>query len=276
MISLGIEAYIPPINHNTPPPDPYILTGEELRAFLNQVDHFKHPQNSYRYQGASYSVLFRLYICCGLRRSEGLNIQTKDVDMKTGLLHIIHSKGNKDRSVFLTNDMLEMLKRYDSLVCNLVPNRNWFFISKNIDKPISTSAINGIFLKFWNNSGCANVAGKNPTIHSLRHTYVVNRMNNWMLENINIESMLPYLSKQLGHKSINGTQYYYHTTKASIPLLRELDKSSSIAIPKIVEQQSVEPNTSQLKKSIPCSLKNSKHHSFSDKIIPRVDEYDKK
>jgi hypothetical protein len=54
-----------------------------------------------------------------------------------------------------------------------------------------------------------------------------------MESGIDVQAMMPYLSKQLGHSSVDGTQYYYHTAVTSTHLVRMLDKSSNIVIPKI-------------------------------------------
>jgi integrase len=273
MLSLGIEAYIPPKNHNTPPPIPYILTMEELKDFLNQVDNFTHHQHSFLHQAFSYSVIFRLYICCGLRRSEVLNLRTDEVDLNNGLLHIVHSKGNKDRVVYMHKDIIDLCKCYDNLVKNYVFNRSYFFITKNIDKPISKSAINRVFKFFWEKAGHSKTNGKNPTIHSLRHTYVVMIMNKWMEKNIDVEAMMPYLSRQLGHSSVDGSQYYYHTTKESIPLIRQLDKSSKAVIPKIDDLLEDKPEPCQHNMAKLSNKKRNKY-SFTDQIIPKVTDYD--
>jgi integrase len=241
ILSLGGNAYIPKSVRNTPASIPFILTKEELQGFIKVVDNYVHDQPSLRPIAASYSILFRLYICCGLRLSEGTNLLVKNIDLDNGIINVIHSKGNKDRKVFIADDLCEMCKNYDSMINSLFPYRTWFFLSSHIDKPLHKTSLDTKFKFFWKKSGFERLNGKNPTIHSLRHTYVVMCMNKWMEKGIDIQVMMPYLSRQLGHSSLDGTQYYYHSTVASAKIIKKIDSSSNKIIPQINHFQPVEP-----------------------------------
>ena len=234
MLSLGLDAYVPPSQPKDPTPDPYILSSAELSDFFWQVDNFAPLQASYRRMAGEYSVLFRLYYCCGLRRSEGIYIKRKDVDTLEGRIAIRQSKGDKDRLVYMSDDMASLCERYASYIKTNLPDSEWFFPGRDPAKPFCQSSIDVAFNNFWDKTGHSGATGKNPTVHSLRHTYVVAKLNEWMKEGKDTQNLKPYLSRQLGHASVSGTQYYYHTSVASSPVIRKLDKTASKTIPSAV------------------------------------------
>ena len=105
MFSLGLNAYIPDrIQSNTFTPDPYILSRDEITDLMSCVDSFIPRQKVYIRLARSYSVLFRLYYCCGLRLAEGVNLRRVDVDLDRGILMIFKSNLkviNRGKSLFL-------------------------------------------------------------------------------------------------------------------------------------------------------------------------------
>ncbi len=55
-------------------------------------------------------VFFRVLYCCGLRSSEARLLKVEDVDLETGKLTIRQSKGNKDRNVMMSEDVLDLCR----------------------------------------------------------------------------------------------------------------------------------------------------------------------
>ena len=89
----------------------------------------------------------------------------------------------------------------------------WLFPGLNVDNHISKSSIDRKFQAFWNMTECSRKCDKKPTPHCLRHTFVVDRINLWVMNDIDINTMMPYLSKYLGHKSPDETFYYLNDVK---------------------------------------------------------------
>lgn len=58
-----------------------------------------------------------------------------------------------------------------------------------------------------------------------------------MQEGIRLQEMMPYLSKYLGHSSVNDTFYYYHLVESSFKIIREKDVSSDIIIPEAEDSE---------------------------------------
>ena len=73
-----------------------------------------------------------------------------------------------------------------------------------------------------------------PTVHSLRHTFVVNRINTWIQEGKDLSHMMPYLSKYLGHRTAEETHYYYHLAAAATEIIRAHDIQSQRVIPEVI------------------------------------------
>ena len=77
--------------------------------------------------------------------------------IRQDFLDFFKSKGHKDRVVFMSEDMLQMCKKYDRLMQKLVPDREWFFPGRVEAKPFSKTAIDKKFseLKYnlfhWHN-----------------------------------------------------------------------------------------------------------------------------
>jgi len=79
---------------------PSVLSIEEVREVLSHV-------------GPDYNraFLFTVY-SLGVRLSEGLNLQVRDIDRKRMLVHVRHGKGAKDRFVPLPKKTLRVLENH--------------------------------------------------------------------------------------------------------------------------------------------------------------------
>jgi integrase len=234
MRSLGLEAYVAGHFASDTTPLPHILSLEELQSFLAAVDANRPLQPMYYRLAPTYQVLFRLFYCCGLRLSEGCFLGRSSVDLNSGTIRILQSKGNKDRLVFLAEDVCAMCRRYEAFMQRTVPDREWFFPGRKPDQPLQKTSVDKKFTELWNRTPFAAKVDKKPTVQSLRHTFVVNKMNEWMNAEVDTEVMMPYLSRYLGHSSIAETQYYFHTIEQAFPTVRHHDHTSQTVIPEVV------------------------------------------
>lgn len=233
MESLGIAVYIPGHFASNTTSTPHILSAEQLHSFFSAVDAFIPPQPSLARLTPTYQVLFRLFYCSGLRLSEGCFLLRSQVDITEGILQILHSKGNKDRIVFMSTDVCRMCRIYDEYMDSILPNRQWFFPGGRGDRPFEKTSLDRKFAQFWNKTPFAFRVDRKPTVQSLRHTFVVNKMNEWMENRIDTSVMMPYLSRYLGHSSISETQYYYHTIDRAFSVVRSHDVVSASVIPEV-------------------------------------------
>ncbi len=234
MSSLGLPVYVPKRCESGEKRAPYVLNSDELAALYyaidNQIPFYKHPQ---RFIEAE-KVMFRLYYCCGLRLSEALYLRRDNVDLKNGVLTIVHSKGDKDRLVYMANDMTSMCRAYYDYIRKECPDSQWFFPGKNPTNPFGHSTPPTNFKRFWERTPYAKMCNKYPTIHSLRYTFVIDKMNEWMLSGVALGTMLPYLSRYLGHATVNDTLYYYHVVDRAFKVVRQKDTRSKTIIPEVM------------------------------------------
>jgi integrase len=233
MVSLGMDAYVPRHFASETVAAPHILSRHELSEFYAAVDSYAVPQPSLKRLGPTYRILFRLYYCCGLRLVEVCRLRRSCVDLVEGSISILHSKGDKDRLVPLAADVQSMCADYDAMIQRIVPDREWFFPGMKPDKPFERTSLDRKFRQLWALTSSAAAVDRRPTIQCLRHTFVVNKVNEWMDAGLDLGTMMPYLSRYLGHASIAETQYYYHTIAGAFPIVRQHDSASGNIIPEV-------------------------------------------
>jgi integrase/recombinase XerD len=236
LLSLGKQAYIPMWMGSESTSVPYIPCKAEIIEIFQSVDSYRLRHPTARYPQMELSVLFRLYYCCGLRLSEACYLKRENMDLEQGILRIIQSKGNKDRLVPMTQDLRDLCKNYDERMLAKFPSSVWFFPRIDGTAPILKTRIDAMFTEIWRCTNASKIAVKAPRVQSLRHAFVIDKMNSWIKEGI-AEAMLPYLSMYLGHSSISETFYYYHIKESIFEVIREKDEASSTIIPKVVEYE---------------------------------------
>ncbi len=127
----------------------------------------------------------------GLRISEVLDLQMRDVDLATGRLRIVAGKANKDRIVYLTQTAANALQRYVQTVPN-TPNDLLFSLH---GQPVTYSTAYKRLRAFARSAGVPDVSPLR-----LRHTYATTLLNNGMT--------ITALRKLMGHENLNTTLIY--------------------------------------------------------------------
>lgn len=232
--SIGIDAYVIPSGIPTKGIRyvPHIYTKEELKAFFHALDQCNYNRNCPA-RDLVVPVIFRVLYCCGLRSSEVIGLKIDDFDLKTGKLAIRQSKGHKDRTVMMSEDVLRLCQMYHEKVSLIFPRRTYFFPNHRGNR-YSNSFLDSTFHEFWNRTGIVCVNGNPPRVHDFRHTFAVNRLNQWIREKRDLNAYLPYLSMYLGHEHLTATDYYLHLVPEFFPVLTaESDERFSHLIPEV-------------------------------------------
>lgn len=234
MNSLGIHAHVPTENVRKEISIPHFLSSEERIAFFKSLDEFT-PRTACPYAWRmwnEYRVIFRLIYSCGLRNSEACLLKCEDVDSSRNSIFIRHSKGDRDRVVYLADDMSDLLVLYRKYILQTVGSEpEWLFPSRDLSKPVHKSTLDTRFNQAWGRTPYAESCGRKPTVHCLRHSFVVDRMNAWMNEKLSFDQMMPYLIKQLGHSGLEETLYYYHLNEEANIIIRRKDRIAGRVIP---------------------------------------------
>lgn len=217
--SVGVKAYVSYARLSGETTTPYVLSKDEIKTLFEVIDEESSSKNSVKHYPFMLPVFFRLLYTCGLRNNEACCLQTADVDFEKSLLRILDAKNDKDRLVYMSMDMCHLLQRYYGKVKKYTTSE-WMFPSKRKEIHISKTSIDGYFNCFVK---IANIGSEtfHPVPHSLRHTYVVHRVDSWIQEGKDVNKLMIYLSKQLGHSSLSETYYYYHMLETSFNPIKD-------------------------------------------------------
>lgn len=217
--SIGIKAYILRGRLSNEKTKPYILSKDEIVTLFKTIDKESLKKDFIKHYPLILPVFYRLLYTCGLRNNEACCLKVGDINFKNSTIRILDSKNNKDRLVYISNDMCDLLQSYLNKIKNFI-NSEWLFPSRDEKMHIVKTSIDMYFKYFVE---IANIGNKqfHPVPHSLRHTYVVHRVDFWIKEGKDANKLMIYLSKQLGHSSLSETYYYYHMLESSFEPIKE-------------------------------------------------------
>ncbi|MEB3102870.1 tyrosine-type recombinase/integrase [Ferviditalea candida] len=223
MNRMEVVAYVIPIDLAKKGPRyvPHIFTRDELAAFFAVLDQIPYKR-SFPIRHLVIPVIFRVIYCCGLRPSEARKLKVKDIDLETGKLTILESKGHKDRIVMLSDEVLELCKTYYENMRNHLPETEYFFPNSNGNLYMKWW-MEKTFRQCWAKTGIRNVSGNSPRTYDFRHTFATNRLYQWLKEGKDLTACLPYLSAYLGHVQLSDTAYYIHLVPEFFPQMAEMD-----------------------------------------------------
>jgi integrase len=212
----GYTVYVPPIK-SAPVKRcshiPYIFSKEELRRFFMAID--KYPPNKQTNRNSVDPVLFRLLYGSGLRLSEALNLQLKDIDLETGTITILHAKNNKDRLVPIAESLLKRFQKLFTQLHTFSDKFTYFFISPTGGR-LDKSTVLCRFRNYLLMAGISHTKN-GPRVHDLRHVFAVHCLKKWVLSGEELTNLMPYLAAYMGHTDFRGTQYYLRLTADLYP-----------------------------------------------------------
>ena len=154
------------------------------------------------------AILATLY-GTGLRVTELITLKTKDIKLSENQFSVIW-KGSKLRSVFLTQDAKEKLKKY---ILSRADDSEYLFISLSWNsywEPLSRNSIESLVKKYaelvW--------IQEKVTPHTLRHSFATSLLR----RGADIRSV----QALLGHSSIQTTQIYTHVDDKYLQKVHDL------------------------------------------------------
>lgn len=210
LVSIGEKAYILPDGFAGKSLKfvPYLYNDSELKNFFVAADQLPpHPLSLYREYVVP--VIFRVLYCCGLRPQEVRHIKVLDTNLDEGTFYISDSKRNKDRIVAMSEDLRDLCVKYDLIMQEKIPFREYFFQNPN-SGPYKIAWIQQQFFKCWKNTEISFTSNQRPRVYDWRHNFATRVIINWMNEQKDVMNLLPYLSTYMGHSSLEYTAYYIH------------------------------------------------------------------
>ena len=165
---------------------PEILSEKEVFQFINALPNLKDK------------AIITLLYSCGLRISEVVSLQYKDISRERMMVYIEHTKNHSARYVPLSEKALNVLTEYWRAWGK---PKEWLFPGKKPDTHLSTNSVFSVIKDTRDRLGWQN---KRITSHTFRHC-----MGTHMYE---AGYDLRYIQTFMGHKSINSTTIYVTLT----------------------------------------------------------------
>lgn len=167
---------------------PTILSSDEVRRFLGCVTSIKHR-----------AILTTCY-GAGLRITEAVQLKPAAIDSKRMVLKVEQGKGQKDRYVMLSPQLLDTLRNY----WRLAHPTDWLFPGDQPGRPITRFAVECACQSARRISGI----GKPITPHSLRHAFAVHLLESG--------ADIRTIQLLLGHRSLATTARYLRIATSKV------------------------------------------------------------
>jgi site-specific recombinase XerD len=180
---------------------PKYLTLEDSKKLL-EISADDESRNTER----NFAII-TLFLNCGMRLSELININIKDIDFDNNKLNVI-GKGNKERTIYLNNACITAIKKY----LMERPNEGIKYMAKDAlflseqKRRISNRTVQYIVKSELKKAG---LDINKYSVHKLRHTAATLM---YKYGNVDIRA----LQELLGHESIATTQIYTHVDNDQI------------------------------------------------------------
>lgn len=174
---------------------PSFFTLSQLDTFLEKPSKTEKSKQAPAWMLARDEAIFELFYSTGMRLSELVALDVKDVDTITETARVL-GKGSKERICPVGGPALESLSRYRSQA-NV--HSGALFLNKS-RKRLSARSIWLAMKKYLQAAGLP----ANLSPHKLRHTFATHLLDNG--------ADLRSVQTLLGHASLSTTQIYTHVT----------------------------------------------------------------
>jgi integrase/recombinase XerD len=174
------------------------LSTEEIKTLIeaipNTYKNLRFEQRETNHH--QLKLIFALYYACGLRLSEGVKVQIKDIDFERKTVFVEKGKNYKDRFIPMSSGVYTALQDYIYNFRNLQKTtHNRLFLKGKDD-------LNKMLKHLQNECENEQIKQKRISMHLLRHSIATHLLQNKMsIENISLF---------LGHSSLESTQIYTH------------------------------------------------------------------
>ena len=205
------EVSVDPLRKITGPknkkPLPSFLKESEMNKLLDDTDFGE------GFKGCRDRLIIEMFYATGMRLSELIGLDDKDVDFSASLLKVT-GKRNKQRLIPFGEELKIAMMEYVDVRNEAVPIRtNAFFVRENGER-LSRSIVENLVKR--NLSKVVTLKKRSP--HVLRHTFATTMLNH--------DAELGAIKELLGHESLATTEVYTHTT------FEELKKVYNLAHPR--------------------------------------------
>lgn len=160
---------------------PIVLSVEEIQKMFSVCGNTKHK------------VILALLYSCGLRVSELINLKWENIDRSRMVINIIRAKGNKDRQVMLSPQLIPLLEKYWKEYHPKV-----YVLNGQFDIQYSSKSVGEIVKQLAEKAGI----NKRVYTHLMRHCSFTHMVESGT--DINL------IQKLAGHSNVKTTTIYTH------------------------------------------------------------------
>ncbi len=180
---------------------PKYLSLEDSKKLLKVAsdEDARNPERDY--------AIITLFLNCGMRLSELVNINIKDINFSDCKLNVI-GKGNKERTIYLNKACINSINEYLKVRPKIAiksSSKDALFLSERRER-ISNRTVQYIVKQELKRAG---LDIKKYSVHKLRHTAATLM---YQYGNVDIRA----LQELLGHESISTTEIYTHVENTQV------------------------------------------------------------
>ena len=199
---------------------PHIYTADEINRLMRAAGEMP-PQGSFI--PMMYETLFGLLAATGLRISEVLALQCKDIT-EDGLV-IRKSKNRKSRLVPLHEMTRRAIDAYLSVRNRKASCDDHLFIGAS-GRVLQYNAVHDVFRSLIQSIGLRDATGqRSPRIHDLRHTFAVRSLEQCGHDRNTVARHIVALSTYLGHARVTDTYWYLEATPVVMRQIADASES---------------------------------------------------
>lgn len=197
-------------------PVPYVFCDADINALLAAVPMvLRHPLRV-----ATHRTLFGLLAVTGMRESEAIGLDRRDVDLSAGSLIVRDSKFRKSRQLPLHRSAVAALRDYARERDRLCPRpaSSAFFISVQ-GRRLTGRRVRAVFTRLVEHAELQPRGGsRSPRVHDLRHGFAVATLLGWYRDGCDVAARMPLLSAYLGHSGPSSTYWYLESVPELLAL----------------------------------------------------------
>jgi integrase len=159
----------------------------------------------------------------------------EEVDLSQGTITILGSKQRSSRKIPIAQDLLKLFRSYNACVSAIYPGRIFFFPTTRSECYQATS-ISLVFREIWKKAGLP-MGSTHSRAYDYRHNFALANLNRWIATGVDAGSRLPYLSRYMGHSSLESTDYYLHLVPEFFQVFSEKVRSTEAILPEVDDGQ---------------------------------------
>ena len=187
---------------------PYIYSREEIRLLLRTTTTSQADRRCLIASQTLRTLLLFLY-GTGATRSEALELTISDVNITLGTVLIRKRQTFRSRSIPICKDLQVALKKYLRWRSKISAHKDRLFV-KDDGHALVCSSLAPNFRRLRELAGIRRSGGPDnqPRLHDLRYTFAVHRITSWILNDADLNRMLPALAAYMGHAGLWATERY--------------------------------------------------------------------